>query len=73
MKYAIMDRTGHSEETYGADKVSINKAMERFNELTKKKGYIANVPGKDGAPGTHLRSFDPTVEEVDFYPTLIGG
>lgn len=74
MKLNIMDRTGHTTQEFDvANTVSLKEAMDRFDELTKKKGYIANVPGKGGAPSTHLKAFDPTVEEIDFFPQLIGG
>lgn len=72
MRFDIMDATGHSTETYGAEKMDIEKAMARFAELTG-KGYKAVAPGKNGTEGTIVKSFDPTQENVLFVPQLIGG
>lgn len=72
MRFDIMDKTGHSTETYGAEKMDIEKAMARFAELTG-KGYKAVAKGENGEPGTILKSFDATAEDVLFVPQLMGG
>jgi hypothetical protein len=73
MRFQIMDQTGHTEETYDADKLSTDKAMARFAELTEIKKMRAVAPGKDGAPGKLVNAFDPTAETVLFIPALQGG
>jgi hypothetical protein len=72
MKFLIMDSTGHSTETFDADKLSTDQAMARFAELTG-KGFRAVAPGKAGEPGQIVTSFDPTQEAVLFIPNLMGG
>lgn len=72
MRFQIMDQSGHSEQTFGADKLSTSQAMARFAELTG-KGYRAVVPGKDGAPGEIVKAFDPEQETLIFMPQLQGG
>ncbi len=72
LRYSIMDASGHSTETYGADKMDIDQAMARFAELTG-KGYRAVAKGDNGEPGTILKSFDATAEDVLFVPQIIGG
>ena len=72
MRYQIMDASGHSEETYTADKLSTDQAMARFAELTG-KGFKAVAPGKDGEPGTLIKAFDPKQESVLFLPQNQGG
>ena len=69
----IMDHTGHSTVDFSkADKVSLAEAEARFNELMERK-FIASAPGKDGAPGTLLKSFDPDAETIIMNPPLQGG
>jgi hypothetical protein len=72
MKFNIMDQSGHSEETFGSDKLSTEQAMARFAELTGTKKMRAAVPTGDG---THdlIKTFDPDAEQVVFIPPLVGG
>lgn len=55
------------------DKAEVAKAMERFAELTKGKGMLAYAPGEGGSPGTKMKDFDATQEEVIFVPQRVGG
>lgn len=71
-KFQILDQSGHSEETYTADKLSTAQAMARFAELTG-KGFKAVAPGQAGDAGTVMKTFDPTQESVLFIPALQGG
>ena len=69
----IMDRTGDTRHEFKPDdKASVDAAMARFAEMTK-KGYVAIALSKDGSPGTLIRKFDPTVETTMFQPQLVGG
>lgn len=73
MRFKIMDRTGHTVEAFDkANKVSVAEAEKRFKELTG-MGFRAAVPGDKGAPGTLLKAFDKTAEDVLFIPALQGG
>lgn len=72
MRFQILDQSGHSEQTFGADKLSTEQAMARFAELTG-KGYKAVAKSANGEPGTILKSFDATAEDVLFVPQLMGG
>jgi hypothetical protein len=68
-----MDGTGDSRHEFDvADKAAVATAEQRFRELTG-NGFLAIAPGQDGAPGTILKRFDATAEEVIFQPQLVGG
>lgn len=71
MKFQVMDHTGHSTVEYSPDQHSA--AMAKFNELLK-SGHTA-AEKKSSTPGelTQIRSLDPSVEEVVFFPPLQGG
>ena len=72
-KHHIMDHTGHSTIDFDkANKVELDAAMARFDELTG-KGHIAAVR-KDGASDyTVVKAFDPTADDTLFIPQMVGG
>ena len=73
IKFEKMDATGHKTEEFNpANVVSLKDAERRFSEIMK-EGYIAVKPGPGGTPGEQLRSFDASVEHVQFQPQLQGG
>lgn len=54
------------------DQVSVDEAMQKFNELVG-KGSLAYEVGKDGV-NTHITKLDPDTEnDVIITPQLIGG
>lgn len=67
MRLKIMDHTGHST----VDFEDMTVAEERFKEITG-LGFIPAAPTGDGEH-TLIRSFDPTLPEVLFFPHLKGG
>jgi hypothetical protein len=71
--HIVMDHTGDTRHEFdAADATALAKAEKRFIELTG-KGFMAAALGKDGAPGTNLKAFDPNVEATIFVPPLQGG
>lgn len=73
MQIIDMNRSGDTRHSFDmTDELQVQKAMDTFKELTG-LGKFATVPGPDGAPGHHIREFDPTVENIIFRPQIIGG
>ena len=71
--HIVMDRSGDTRHTFDvSDQAAIALAEERFRKLTN-GGFTAVALGKDGAPGTLVRAFNPNVEETLFIPQLQGG
>ena len=72
-KLYIMDHTGHSTFEFDrANKVSLDEAMQRFDELVKERGFTAAVKTGDGRHEV-VRNFDPGAEETIMFPRLKGG
>jgi hypothetical protein len=68
----VMDHTGDTRHSFNPDDVqAIAKAEKRFNELTR-KGFTAAVRTGSGEV-SKIRSFDPSAEEILFFPRLVGG
>ena len=68
----VMDRTGDARHSFDAgDRAAVEKANQRFMELTK-AGFTAAVRTGPGEQRV-IRNFDPSVEETLFYPRLVGG
>jgi hypothetical protein len=69
----IMDRSGHKELTWDADKLNeVLAAKTTFDNLMK-RGYTA-FGSKYKADAKHLvREFDPTLEELVVVPKTVGG
>jgi hypothetical protein len=68
----IMDRTGDTRHQFNpSDAGAVSKAERRFQTLIK-----AGLPLRSGPPAgeiTVTRTFEPTAEEMLFYPRLVGG
>lgn len=68
----VMNANGHDTHAFDkADKVSMQEAEARFNELKQRGIWIE--PGKDGEPGRILKVFDPSVDTMRFQPQLKAG
>jgi hypothetical protein len=68
----VMDHTGDTRHYFDAkDTEALAKAEERFKELTR-VGFTAAVRTAPGEVSV-TRSFDPTAEEMLFFPRLVGG
>jgi hypothetical protein len=68
----VMDRTGDSRHTFNShDAQELAEAEQRFYELTK-VGFTATVRTGPGQV-SRLQSFDPSAEEIVFFPRLVGG
>lgn len=68
----VMDSTGHTEHAFDPkNMVSVNEAMQRFDELTK-KGFRAAEKRGDGDHEI-VKAFDPNARETVFVPPLVGG
>jgi hypothetical protein len=68
----VMDHTGDTRHYFDADDTeAISRAKERFKALTS-LGFTAAVRTAAGEV-TVSRSFDPTAEEMLFFPRLVGG
>ena len=71
--HIVMDHHGDSRHTFDASNArEVARGKAHFNALTK-RGFRAVALGKDGQPGTLLRTFDPKVEEALFIPQFAGG
>lgn len=68
----LMDHTGDTRHVFDPSKIeALTKAEERFKALVG-KGFTPAV--RDLAGDVRIaRSFDPTVQEMLFYPRLVGG
>jgi hypothetical protein len=75
MKFSIMDQTGHSSESFEtANKVDLDSAMARFNELMQDDRRFTAAAKKEGETNaTVIRAFDPEAKEIVFVPPLQGG
>lgn len=51
----------------------VDAARAEFDFFVKERGYTAYKVGRGGKPGEHIRSFDPTLEEVVLVPQKQGG
>ena len=68
----VMDHTGDSRHQFDPkDSNAVAKAEERFRVLTG-AGFIAAERTSAGESRL-VKSFDPTAEEVLFFPRLVGG
>ena len=68
----VMDYSGDSRHEFDPrDAASLAKAEERFRALTR-AGFIAAERTSAGE-SRRVKSFDPTAEEVLFFPRLVGG
>ncbi len=68
----VMDATGDTRHSFDPkDAAAVAKAEKRFKELTG-AGFTAAVRTGDGKSQL-VRSFDPSHEEVLFFPRLGGG
>lgn len=68
----VMDHTGDTRHVFDANDVeALAKAEERFKALVG-QGFTPAV--RDPAGEVRIvRSFDPTAQEMLFYPRLVGG
>jgi hypothetical protein len=68
----VMDHTGDSRYQFDPkDSEAMARAEERFRALTA-AGFIAAERTSAGE-SRRVKSFDPTAEEVLFFPRLVGG
>jgi hypothetical protein len=68
----VMDDTGDSRHRFDPkDSEAVAKAEERFRALTG-AGFVAAERTSAGQ-SRRVKSFDPTTEEVLFFPRLVGG
>jgi hypothetical protein len=68
----VMDHTGDSRHQFDPkDSEAVARAEERFRALTA-AGFIAAERTSAGE-SRRVKSFDPTAEEVLFFPRLVGG
>ena len=68
----VMDHSGDSRHQFDPnDSEAVAKAEERFRALTV-AGFIA-AERTAGGESRRVKSFDPTAEEVLFFPRLVGG
>jgi hypothetical protein len=68
----VMDHSGDSRHQFDPnDSEAVAKAEERFRALTA-DGFIAAERTSAGET-RRVKSFDPTSEEVLFFPRLVGG
>jgi hypothetical protein len=69
----IMDRSGHKQLTWEAEKLDqILTAQETFDDLLK-NGYTA-FGSKTKTEAKHvMKEFDPTMEEMVMVPKTVGG
>lgn len=68
----VMDHTGDSRYDFDPrNPEALLEAERRFNELTG-TGFTAATRNCSGEP-ILTRRFDPTAEEMLFYPRLVGG
>lgn len=69
----VMDRSGDTRHTIDtADAVSMETARARFDKLTT-RGYTAVGFQTPRGTGKVLKTFDPGVEKMLFFPQLKGG
>ena len=76
MQFSIMDQTGHTAEAFDtANKVGLDEAMKRFEELTKKdqRKFTAAARYGAGKDPTVIKAFDPAATEIVFVPPMQGG
>jgi hypothetical protein len=68
----VIDHTGDTRHVFDANDIeALAKAEERFKVLVG-KGFTPAV--RDPAGEVRIaRSFDPTTQEMLFYPRLVGG
>jgi hypothetical protein len=68
----VMDHAGDSRHQFDPkDGEAVAKAEERFRALTG-AGFVAAERTSAGQ-SRRVKSFDPTAEEVLFFPRLVGG
>jgi len=68
----VMDRNGDTRHTFDArDAKALLKAERRFKALTG-AGFTAATRTAGEEPVV-TRTFDPTAEEILFFPRLVGG
>jgi hypothetical protein len=68
----VMDHSGDSRHQFDPnDSEAVAKAEERFRALNA-AGFIAAERTSAGET-RRVKSFDPTAEEVLFFPRLVGG
>lgn len=68
----VMDRNGDTRHNfYARDAKALLKAERRFKALTG-AGFTAATRTAGGEPVV-TRTFDPTAEEILFFPRLVGG
>jgi hypothetical protein len=68
----VMDHTGDTRHYFDPrDPEALLEAEERFKQLTG-DGFTAATRNRAGEP-ILTRRFDPTAEEMLFYPRLVGG
>lgn len=68
----VMDHTGDSRQFFEQDDPKqLAEAEQRFKKLSG-QGFTAAARTAAGDLKV-IRSFDPTVEEMLFYPRLVGG
>ena len=68
----VLDQTGDTRHHFDPQNdIELLEAERRFKELTG-RGFTA---AKRVSPGqaTKVRSFDPTAEEIVFFPRVVGG
>ena len=68
----VLDHTGDSRHQFDPkDSETVARAEERFRALTD-AGFVAAERTSAGE-SRRVKSFDPTAEEVLFFPRLAGG
>jgi hypothetical protein len=69
----ILDRTGHTTNTWDSDNLDeVEAARKQFEFLTGKR-YSAFARGETDKASSRMRAFDPNVEEITYVPQLVGG